>query len=211
MAMNVEPNHGSAEGTDDSERSDDERLACGRELADVWRQWEEGPDDDPHARTCPHCLAALHELDQLKDAVRQTRLEEPEADAGPLVERVMEVVRLELRPGRTLPLGTPAEDHWIVEAAAAKVFRGAVDALPGVRAGSCRVVPAGQGAASQRTRGPVTVNIEIVVGVTADLQRAADQVRETVLNAAERALGMEVGSVDVAVADVYDDAVGGSR
>ncbi|MDX3763397.1 Asp23/Gls24 family envelope stress response protein [Streptomyces sp. AK02-04a] len=216
MAMNVGPNPGSADETDDGEWSGDERrLPCGRELADVWRQWEEGPED-PHARTCPHCTAALRELDQLEDVVRQTRMEEPPGgDASMLVERVMDVVRLELRPGRTLPLGTPAEDHWIVEAAAAKVFRAAADSLPGVRARSCHIIPPGRGAAaSQRTRGPVSVSIEVVVAVTADLQRVAQQVRERVLAVAETALGMEVGSIDVAVADVYGDEIpqyGGPR
>ncbi|MEU2717686.1 Asp23/Gls24 family envelope stress response protein [Streptomyces sp. NPDC007205] len=213
MAMN-EPNSDSANGMDGDECSDDERLPCGRELADVWRQWEDALED-AHTRTCPYCSGALRELDQLKNVVRQAKTEDPpEADARRLVERVMDVVRLELRPGRTLPLGTPAEDHWIVEAAAAKVFRAAVDSLPDVRAGSCRVLPTGPGvAASQRARGPVTVSVEVVVAVTADLQRAAEQVRERVRATAERALGMEVDSVDVAVADVYDEVpqYGGPR
>ncbi|MFD8395510.1 Asp23/Gls24 family envelope stress response protein [Streptomyces sp. NPDC059680] len=204
MAMNANPNPGPDDGTGD-DWADDERLPCGRKLADVWLQWEEGPEDT-HARTCPHCSATLHELDQLKDVVREAQTEEPlEADADVLVERVMDVVRLELRPGRTLPLGTPEEDHWIVEAAAAKVFRAAADSLPGIRAGSCRVVPSGPGAAaSQRTRGPVAVCIEVMIAMTADLQQAAEQVRERVLTAADIALGMEVGSVDVTVTDVYD-------
>lgn len=203
--MNANPNPDPADGTDGDDWADHERLPCGRELADVWRQWEEGPED-PHARTCPHCSTTLRELDQLKDVVRQAQAEEPpEADADALVDRVMDVVRLELRPGRTLPLGTPEEDHWIVEAAAAKIFRAAADSLPGVHAGSCRVVPYDPGAAAaQRTRGPVTVCIEVVIPMTADLQQAAEQVRERVLTTADIALGMEVGSVDVRVTDIYD-------
>ncbi|MGW2730886.1 hypothetical protein [Streptomyces sp. NPDC001494] len=31
-------------------------------------------------------------------------------ETGPLTRRVMDLVRLELRPGRPLPLGEPAED-----------------------------------------------------------------------------------------------------
>ncbi|MFJ8795643.1 Asp23/Gls24 family envelope stress response protein [Streptomyces sp. NPDC102462] len=216
MAMNADPNSGSADATRGEEVSGDELLPCGRKLEDVWRQWEQG-STDPHTHTCPHCSAALHDLDRLQDVVRRARAEEPpQEDAGALVERVMDVVRLELRPGRTLPLGTLAEDDWIVEAAAAKVLRSAADTVPGARTGSCRIAPAGSGAAAsaRRTRGPVAVRVEVVVAATVNLQRVAEQVRERVFGAADELLGMEVGSVDVTFTDVLhegDLAEGGTR
>ncbi|MDN3026023.1 Asp23/Gls24 family envelope stress response protein [Streptomyces sp. S.PB5] len=214
MAMNADPNSGTPDGAGGEGVPGDDRLPCGRELADVWRQWEEGPVD-PHTRACPHCSAALHELDALEDVVRQARADEPaQDDGGALVERVMDVVRLELRPGRTLPLGTPAEDDWIVEAAAAKVFRAAADSLPGVRASSCRVAPQDPAVTGSRARGPVTVRIEVAVAMTVNLRQVAEQVRERVLAAADDQLGMAVGSVDVTVTDVLDDedpAKGGPR
>ncbi|MEU1298783.1 MULTISPECIES: Asp23/Gls24 family envelope stress response protein [Streptomyces] len=216
MAMNADPNSGSTDATDSADVPGEELLPCGRKLGDVWRQWEDGLTD-PHTRTCPHCSAALHDLDRLQDVVRRARAEEPpQEDTGALVDRVMDVVRLELRPGRTLPLGASAEDDWIVEAAAAKVFRAAADSLPGVRTGSCRIAPAGSGAAApaRRARGPVAVRVEIVVAATVNLQRIAEQVREEVFAAADGLLGMEVGSVDVTVTDVVpedDLAEGGPR
>lgn len=206
MAMNADQSAGPPDGTTGEGRADeDERLPCGRELAQVWQQWEDG-QGDAHTRACPHCSAALEELDGLKDVVRRVRDEEPvQEDTSALVERVMDVVHLELRPGRTLPLGTDAEDTWIVEAAAAKAFRAAADSLPGVRAGSCRIAPLHPAAGPrQRTRGPVKVRIEVVIDMTDNLQDAAEQVRKRLLVTAQRALGMQVGSVDVAIVDVLD-------
>jgi hypothetical protein len=206
MAMNADPSAGPPEPPMGEERADDdERLPCGRELAHVWQQWEER-QVDAHTRGCPHCSAALEDLNALKDVVSRVREEEPAPDdASGLVERVMDVVHLELRPGRTLPLGTDTEDAWIVEAAAAKAFRAAADSLPGVRAGSCRIAPLHPAAdARQRTRGPVRVRIEVMIDMTDDLPEAAEQVRRRLLKTAQRALGMEVGRVDVAIVDVLD-------
>lgn len=215
MAMSADPNSGSTDATDSAGVPSEELLPCGHELGEVWRQWEEG-SIDPHTRSCPHCSAALRDLDRLQDLVRQAQAKEPPQEAaGALVERVMDVVRLELRPGRTLPLGAWAEDDWIVEAAAAKVFRAAADSLPGVRTGSCRIAPAGSGAAAaaRGARGPVAVRVEIVVAPTASLRRIAEQVRQEVFAAADGLLGMEVGTVDVTVTDVLseDDLAGGER
>jgi hypothetical protein len=206
MAMNADSSAGPPDGTGDEDGADEEeRLPCGRELAQVWQQWEDG-QVDAHTQTCPHCIAALKDLDLLKDVVRSARAEEPaQEDTSVLVERVMDVVHLELRPGRTLPLGTTTEDDWIVEAAAAKAFRAAADSLPGIRAGSCRIAPLYPDATPRRrVRGPVAVRIEVVIDMTDNLQEAAEQVRQRVLVTADRALGMDVGSVDVAVVDVLD-------
>ncbi|MET9123927.1 Asp23/Gls24 family envelope stress response protein [Streptomyces sp. NPDC004528] len=127
---------------------DDELLPCGRFLSQVWEAWENAGADDPHLRECPYCRPAVRELEDLESAVRRLRDESPVAepyDAGPLARRVMDVVRLELRPGRPLPLGGPAENLWIMEAVAARTLRAAAETVAGVRAGSCRItaVPPG--------------------------------------------------------------------
>ncbi|MFG2478926.1 Asp23/Gls24 family envelope stress response protein [Streptomyces fagopyri] len=127
---------------------DDELLSCGRFLSRVWETWESAGADDPHLRDCPYCRPAVQELEGLESAVRGLREESPGAesyDAAPLARRVMDVVRLELRPGRPLPLGQPAEDLWIMEAVAARTLRAAAETVAGVRAGSCRIAPAPTG------------------------------------------------------------------
>ncbi|MFC8131228.1 hypothetical protein [Streptomyces sp. NPDC057302] len=203
MAMN-------GESVPDDEREagfgvlpEDELLPCGRELSHVWEQWEAGVPD-PHADTCPHCAQALDALRSLEGIVTQTREVTPrEPDASALTGRVMDVVRLELRPGRTLPLGDETEDAWIVEAAAARTVRAAAESLPGVRAGSCRIGPLDD--EGSLARGPLRVRVEVQVPLTWDLPAIADRVRNQVLEAVDGELGMRIAAVDVTITDVIDD------
>ncbi|QKW10504.1 hypothetical protein HUT18_32885 [Streptomyces sp. NA04227] len=192
---------------------DDELLPCGRSLESLWAAHDENGPADPHVAHCPHCTAALDELHALDEVVRQARTaEEDPEDASRLTRRVMDIVRLELRPGRSLPLGEADEDLWIVEAAAAKSFRSAADSVPGVRAGSCQVLPLTPGAG--RVRGPVAVRLDIAAALSWNLQEVAEAVRAAVSAAADRSIGLEVRTVDVSVVDVLDEDQqdgGGSR
>lgn len=213
MAMNENgaPRSASFDGP-----SEEETLPCGRHLAQVWER-AETDERDPHAADCPHCAEALRALRTLENVVARARDDDPPAprwDTAALADRVMDVVRLELRPGRTLPLGEADEDAWIVEASAARTFRAAVDTLPGVRAGSCRIevdppdASAPDPPAGRLPRGPARVRVEVQVGLAENLQRVADQVRARVTGAAERELGMRLAAVDVAVVDLLDDMEG---
>ncbi|WP_224302051.1 Asp23/Gls24 family envelope stress response protein [Streptomyces olivaceus] len=207
MAMNTGAElPGPGTGTGGAEEpSDDERLACGRLLSEVWEAREDGADDDPHLRECPYCSAAVRQLDLLGAAVREAGAgREPEWDAGALTERVMDVVRLELRPGRPLPLGEREEDLWVREAMAAKALRAAAETVPGVRAGSCRIRPAESGGSP--ARGPVRVRLEVVVPLTPPLRDLAERIRRRVHGAADEALGLPVSDVDVHITDVTDPA-----
>ncbi|MFE9015535.1 hypothetical protein [Streptomyces cyaneofuscatus] len=190
---------------EESRYEEEERLACGRLLSDVWDAWDAGRTaDDPHLTACPHCSAASAELTGLGDAVRRTCAEEPgvpEAAAAAVTARVMDLVRLELRPGRPLPLGEPEEDHWIVEAAAARLLRAAVDALPGVRAGSCRIAPLDPADPT----GPVHVRVEVVASLDRSLPDLADAVRARIAEVADQDIGIRLGAADVLVVDILDD------
>ncbi|GGV31319.1 hypothetical protein [Streptomyces spectabilis] len=190
-------------GTPDGTAPEEERLLCGRRLIEVWEAGEAG-EPDPHVADCPYCLPALDGFYELQDVVRRARDAQRSAwpsDASALSARIMDVVRLELRPGRTLPLGEPDEDAWIVEAAAARTFRAAAETLPGVRAGSCRVAPAGPGGS---TRAPVGVRIEIQAAPFWDLPEVADRVRRRITDAAADDLGLRVAAVDVVITDLLD-------
>ncbi|RDG38365.1 Asp23/Gls24 family envelope stress response protein [Streptomyces corynorhini] len=198
------------------EADDEELLPCGRELSAVWEAWEAGESGlDPHLADCPHCSAALADLAALDDAVREARADDP-SDATGLAEltgRVMDMVRLELRPGRSLPLGAPEDDAWIVEAAAARAFRAAAESLPSVRAGSCRIAPldpavarrGGGAAGGPADRGPVQVRLEVVAGLQWPLPELAESVRARVAEAAEDAIGIDVARIDVLIVDVLDE------
>ncbi len=192
---------------------DDELLPCGRLLSQTWNDWEQRPDDtddtedtddtrdtdnpDAHLRSCPYCRQAVSGLDRLESVVRglQEETDTSAYDAGPLTRRVMDVVRLELRPGRPLPLGEPAEDLWIMEAVAARALRAAAETVEGVRAGSCRLFDA-------PADGAVGVRLDIHAPADVSLPDLAARVRERVREAADRELGMIVATVDIHVTDL---------
>jgi hypothetical protein len=192
----------------DDQHGGDELLPCGRLLSRTWDAWEQRSDDtDAHLRSCPHCRQAVSGLDQLESVVRGLREESADAagyDAEPLTRRIMDVVRLELRPGRPLPLGEPTEDLWIMEAVAARALRAAAETVAGVRAGSCRLfdTPADGTDGTDRTVGTVGVRLDIHAPADAPLPDLAAQVRERVWEAADRELGMVVTAVDIRVTDL---------
>ncbi|MEW1718082.1 hypothetical protein [Streptomyces sp. NPDC093109] len=219
MALNARPGRPGEPGETPGHEQihDEEPLPCGRELSAVWEAWDAGEaSGDPHLTTCPHCAAALADLAALDDAVREARTDEAPDPAGlaELTGRVMDIVRLELRPGRTLPLGGPEDDAWIVEAAAARAFRAAAETLPSVRAGSCRITPLDPDAARRPTtagagpgdRGPVRVRLEVAAGLRWRLPELAESVRERVAEAAREAIGIDVARIDVLIVDVLDAA-----
>ncbi|MEU6012363.1 Asp23/Gls24 family envelope stress response protein, partial [Streptomyces sp. NPDC047453] len=81
--------------------------------------------------------------------------------------------------------------------AAAKVLRQAADTVPGARAASCRLVPAGEGTGVQ-------VIMTLAAALDRPLPEKVDQVRRSVLTAAGTALGIAVTSVDIAVIDTLE-------
>ncbi|MEV7029202.1 Asp23/Gls24 family envelope stress response protein [Streptomyces sp. NPDC093272] len=195
MTTHTDPPEDPRAGADD-----EERLPCGRLLSAVWADWERQADD-PHLASCPHCGRATGELDLLETAVRGLREETPDAsayDPEPLTRRVMELVRLELRPGRPLPLGEPAEDLWIMETVAARALRAAAETVDGVRAGSCRVTAA----AGTPDGGAVSVRLDIHAPAGTALPELAERVRQRVLEAAEHRVGMDIASVDIRITDL---------
>ncbi|MER5874232.1 Asp23/Gls24 family envelope stress response protein [Streptomyces sp. NPDC002044] len=205
MAMN-EPEYAPDAG-------DDGLLPCGRDLATLWDRWQQGPRGaaDPHTTDCPHCAPALADLARLRDVVRRDGEETGtgrQADASRLAANIMDVVRLELRPGRTLALGDADEDAWIHEAVAARAFRAAAERVPGVRAGSCRVgpEPGREPGSGERPRTPARVRIEVTAGAARDLQRTADRIRRQIAEAARQDLGMRITSVDVVVTDLHHES-----
>ncbi|MFJ9939699.1 Asp23/Gls24 family envelope stress response protein [Streptomyces erythrochromogenes] len=210
MAMNHPEPFGPPEERPDGEHA--ELLACGRDLAAVWEAAErtghtgrgEQAETDPHTLRCPHCREAVADLERLRTAAAAPA---PAGAGGPadtsaLVRRVMDVVRLELRPGRTLPLGGADEDIWVYESVAARTLRAAAEEVPGVRAGSCRITP--PGGRGEPARGPVTVHLEVTVEYGHDLRATSEAVRRAAFRGAHERLGLTVSALDVTVTDLHD-------
>ncbi|MFE2969290.1 hypothetical protein ACFXKC_37610 [Streptomyces sp. NPDC059340] len=175
----------------------DEVLPCGRLLSRVWEQARDAaPVADPHTVSCPHCREAVEGLATVNAAAQALRAEDPPGLQA-LADRVMNVVRAEIRLGRLLPLADPDRELRIAESAAAKVLRQAADMVPGVRAATCRLVPAGEGT-------DVRVTMELAAALDRPLPDRVDQVRQSVLDSAGRNLGLAVTAVDITVVDVLE-------
>ncbi|AYN40301.1 hypothetical protein D9753_16830 [Streptomyces dangxiongensis] len=174
----------------------DEVLPCGRLLSRVWEQARDAaPAEDPHTVSCPHCREAAEGLATVNAATRALRAEVPGLHT--LADRVMNIVRAEVRLGRLLPLADPDRALRICESAAARVLRQAADTVPGVRAATCRLAPEGEGA-------DVRVTMTLAAVLDGPLPDRVHQVRRTVLHSAAQDLGLALTAVDITVADVLE-------
>lgn len=205
-----------------------EVLPCGQPLDELWDRWTEDPSAahlDPHVANCPHCTTALGELRLLDEFVRQeierderAAAHTPTTETGRITDRVMDIVRTELRPGPSVPLGERGEDYWITETAAARTFRAAAEGESGVQAGSCRIAPVDGTErrfampGSRLPRLPLRVRISIVAPLRlhTPVPDIASRVRDRVSAAASDELGMEISAVDVVVVDVRDETEEGT-
>jgi hypothetical protein len=112
-------------------------LPCGRLVESIFDDVEAGRTDD-HTLACAHCTTARRGVENLATATHALAEDPTEPPAG-LVERIMQVARLELRRGESLPLPSTHGPADVSEHAVAAVLRYAADSVPGVRACSCRI------------------------------------------------------------------------
>ena len=134
-------------------------------------------------------------LDALDRATKALR-EQEQPSTQNLIVRVMDIVRDEVRLGPMLPLNDPTRSLQIAEHAAATVLRRAADAVPGVTAASCRLTRADRGTG-------VRVSMTLAAGLERSLPEMAELVRRSVVDAADRSLGLVVTAVDVRVIEVH--------
>ncbi|MGW2402795.1 hypothetical protein ACWCYY_40285 [Kitasatospora sp. NPDC001664] len=191
-----------------------ETLTCGADLALLWENGRPAPGHED----CPDCAAALDARQGLELTVRAALDEDLHLPDEPaFLERLMTAVRTELRPGPLVPLD-PDGDDWVTGSAAAAVLRSAVDALPGVCAGSCRIAPLdapqqrGQLTFSSRrlAPGPLFAAVEVFADLSRPLPETAALVRSAVTEAAAVRLGLELRRVDVTVRDLLPESDGAS-
>jgi hypothetical protein len=173
-------------------------LPCGRLIEDLFDDVEAGRTDD-HTLACAHCTTARRGVENLATATQALVADPAEPPAG-LVERIMQVARLELRRGEPLPLPSRHGPADISEHAVAAVLRYAADSVPGVRARSCRITPHPDRSAV------VQVQMSLLVRYGAGpAEQILREVRRRVTAALTAQVGLAAGSIDLAVVDLWPE------
>ncbi|MEJ8279043.1 Asp23/Gls24 family envelope stress response protein [Pseudonocardia spirodelae] len=178
-----------------------EPLACGRDAADVWDHAEAGTLDE-HERTCPHCVRARADHDRLGGLVARMAAE-PLRPPPSVLEQVMGAVVADLRPHELLHLGP---DAWLGRPTAEAALRHVVDTMDGLRARRCRIeqdrVPDGVGGVGAA---PVWVRMTVAARFGVDLASVTARVRQMLISAGDRTLGVPITGVDILVEDLWEE------
>jgi uncharacterized alkaline shock family protein YloU len=190
--------------------NDETRLGCGRPVEDVWATAESPPN--AHEQTCPFCQDARHSLQQLAEATDALVVQEAEAPeyapASHLKDLVMQLVHVEVRRGRPVPLlnsldGTPP-GLTISKQAVLDVIWRAADGLSGVRARHCQIELE---AAAQEPGRPAAVNLGVNIAVAAGISilEVTDKLRTRLQEQIATETGLATRRINVTVEDLYDE------
>lgn len=192
------------------------RLACGTQVGVLADQVAEhaSPIDPRHQADCPHCRAALGELEQLWGDVRELAREEVEIPGG-LVTAVLRRVRREREEhaGPSLPLeqvvprlvrhallrGSRGHTQ-IADSVIAKLIRHTVLATPGV--GS--LARGSEGLSVSVEQDEVGVRIGLVVDLSVAIPPLVQALRVRVEREIEGIAGLRLSTFDVSVIDVSE-------
>ncbi|MGY1434855.1 hypothetical protein [Streptomyces reniochalinae] len=127
-------------------------------------------------------------------------------------EKLTQVVRQQLGLGRLLPLGRAEDGAWVAEEAAVGVL---LRPVRGGRLSGARIEladpartsePAVPPPPSALRPGPLALTADLAVTGSRPVQDAADAVRDALLSAAERDLGLLLETVDLRVTELLGSA-----
>lgn len=194
------------------------RLACGRELARLVDQVADGlpPVEPEHQRACPHCQAALGELEDLWRQVRalaRAELIAPDRIVRHVLRRIHEGLAA---PPREVPLEevvprlarhalfeTDRGTTRIADSVVARIVGQAVRGLRGVhlagRPSAVSVAVSG---------GRVTIRLPLALRYGLGLAETSTAVRASVIERVEVLTGLVVDAVDISVEDVFGGDAG---
>ena len=190
--------------------NDETRLGCGRTVEDVWTTAESPPD--AHEQTCPFCQDArhsLHELAEATDALVVQEADAPEyAPDSRVKDLVMQLVHVEVRRGRPIPLlnpldGTPPSLTISKQAVLDVIWR-AADGVSGVRARHCQI---SLEAASQEPGRPAAVHLGVNIAVAAGIPilEVTEKLRTRLQEQIASETGLSTRRITVTVEDLYGE------
>jgi uncharacterized alkaline shock family protein YloU len=203
-----------------------DRLPCGKPVDDLLTQVVDRtpPPDPAHQQSCPHCRAALAELEDLWAPVRDLAAEDVRAPAG-LLQAVMAQIRGLSRNSWSAVLDDPGGRTRIAARVVGAVARLAAESVPHVTLalGGGRVAtPTDTAADPAKIAGPraepatdigvagthVVVDVQIAVDYGAPMQQVAAVVRDRIARHIAAQTGLVTTEVNVTVVDVRPPQVG---
>lgn len=180
-------------------------LGCGRSLADLSEYLDTGRTSDPeHLAQCPECqagLASLRRLSALGHELLDADLTEAGSGTDDWMQAILGNLRLELRPGRSIPVRAddPADVLSETEGSVAALIRSIADGLPGTAAGKCRLY----GDVTE-PGAPVTVSVELAVVYGHPMEDRAAALRWQLADALARHTELNITAIDVTITDVLE-------
>ena len=204
---------------------DSSRLPCGVLYDTLLTQVADhaAPADPTHQASCPHCRAALAELDDLWDPLHELAQQQVRAPRD-LLPTVMARVRQLARHSWFAVVPSDRGHTRIAARVVAAVARLAAEdvhyvtlAMGGGRTGTQSTPaqiagPRGESATDVGVAGShVVVDIQIAIEIGAHIPTVADDVRAQISDAITAHLGLRTAEVNVTVADVQPGPSGRSR
>jgi uncharacterized alkaline shock family protein YloU len=203
-----------------------DRLPCGKPVDDLLTQVTDRTalPDPAHQHSCPHCRAALAELEDLWAPVRDLAAEDVRAPAG-LLQAVMAQIRDLSRNSWSAVLHDSGGQTRIAARVVGAVARLAAESVPHVTLalGGGRVAtPTDTAADPAKIAGPraepatdigvagthVVVDVQIAVDYGAPMQQVAAVVRDRIARHIAAQTGLVTTEVNVTVVDVRPPQVG---
>lgn len=123
------------------------------------------------------------------------------ADTAGVRERILKIVREDMRRGPSTHLTTERGNPFAIATASVRsIIRDAVDDVDGIRARSVEVTPTGE---PQGSAAEVSVSVAMRAGVV--VESAAEVIRTRVAEALVSQLGIPATTIDIVAEDVYVD------
>lgn len=183
----------------------EDSLDCGHSLAELSTYLDTGEIADPaHLHSCPECqagLASLRRLSQLGSELLTSDLADAGSGHDDWMQSILDNLRLELRPGRSIPVqaGNPEDTLWETEGSISALIRSVADALPGTAAGKCRL----HGDVTTPGAG-ITVDVEIAVVYGHPLVERAEELRRELAQTLAFQTELNIETINITVRDVLE-------
>jgi uncharacterized alkaline shock family protein YloU len=196
------------------------RLGCGRSIDGIWATIDRPPT--AHEEQCEQCQTARARLQRLSKATRSLResdLHDPTLKPRPGIKNaIMDVARAKVRRGSRILLRSSENGTTeISEQALSSLIRSAAAAVPGVHSRRCRI-EIGSAAASVADEdhppgttdtaandGPrLIINLRVAAAPGIVIPRTVAALRHEISHAIPASVGIDAGTVNITVEDLYD-------